>query len=289
VAPSTASPVRRYDHELSIESAERGAIMAEHSEWTPPPVDGIKASPARAYDYLLGGKDNYAADRAAAEAMLTIAPDTRLVARANRAFLARAVRLLAKSGVRQFIDLGSGIPTSPNVHEVAREVHPDARVAYVDNDPVVIAHDRALLATDPGTTAIKADIRRPADVLTDSRLRKLIDFDEPVGILLAAVLHVIGDEDDPAAIVAKYCEHMAPGSHLVISHFSADSDAAAMAHASRSTHFKVAFRSRDEILRWFDGLELIDPGLVTVQHWRPDADMPRPKQMEITAGVGRKT
>ncbi len=237
-----------------------------------------------------GGKDNYAVDREAAERVLAVVPDQRILARANRAFLVRAVRLLAESGIRQFVDLGTGIPTSPGVHEVACGVDASARTVYVDSDPIVTAHNDAMLAADERVAVIQQDIRRPGEILDDPRLRALINFDEPVGVLLVAVLHLIPDEQDPAGIVARFRGSMAPGSHLVLSQFSADSDPAAMAQlraVAAGTPVETYFRPRDEILPFFDGFELVQPGLVSVEQWRPGADAPATR-LKVTGGVGRK-
>ncbi|WP_067480632.1 SAM-dependent methyltransferase [Actinomadura hibisca] len=264
--------------------------MAEQVGRVPSGVDVNTPSPARGYDFLLGGKDNYAADRELAQKMLTVAPDTRAVARANRAFLVRAVRTLAEAGVRQFIDLGSGIPTSPNVHEVARTVHPEARVVYVDVDPIAAAHARALLATDASVTAVRADVRDPASVLADPGVTGLIDFAEPVGVLMVALLHVVAEDADPDALVAAFRAPLASGSHLVVSQFSTDSDPAAMEHASQPGPIQITFRSRERIGTWFDGMELLEPGVTDVTAWRPDGAAPaeQARRMRIAAAVGRK-
>ncbi|MEU4574275.1 SAM-dependent methyltransferase [Nonomuraea sp. ATR24] len=264
-------------------------------ERVPPGVDPGVPSSARVYDYLLGGKDHVAVDRAVAERLLAVAPDSRLVARANRIFLVRAVRHLAEQGVRQFIDVGAGIPTSPSVHEVAREVHPACRVIYVDYDPVVRLHAQVLLADSPGVESIQADLRRPADILTDPHVTGLIDFDQPVGVLLVGIFHFVKHEEDPAGIIAAFRKRMAPGSHLVLSHAMLESDPEARGELYRATANTPAhptFRSRDEVLALLDGFDLIGPGLVPVQDWRlaGDDDIPlmdgMPK-LRIDGAVGR--
>ncbi|MFD1939198.1 SAM-dependent methyltransferase [Nonomuraea mangrovi] len=270
--------------------------MAE-LERVPPGVDPTVPSSARVYDYLLGGKDHLAIDRAVAEALLAVAPDTRLVARANRIFLARAVRHLAEQGVRQFIDLGTGIPTSPSVHEVAREVNPACRVIYVDYDPVVRLHTQVLLADVPGVAGIQADLRRPKDILGDPHVTGLIDFDQPVGVLMVGVLHFVMDEENPAGIVAAFRERMAPGSHLVISHTMAESAPEALAQLKMATANSPAqgrFRDHSQVARLFDGFELIGPGLVPVQDWRigdEDEDqislLDGPPRLRVDGGVAR--
>ena len=257
---------------------------------TPPGIYPAIPNQARVYDYLLGGKDNYAADRAVVDEVLAVVPDVRRVARANRAFVLRTVAVLAQAGMHQFIDLGTGIPTSPSVHTVARQADPAVRVVYVDHDPVVQAHNEALLASDRRVATVLADIRRPEMVIGHREVQRLIDFTEPVGVLCVATLHLVRDEEDPAGIIARFRERMAPGSHLVVSQFAADSDPAATAqlHAvDAGTPVETYFRSRDEILGFFDGLELLEPGLVSVDEWRPEVTE-APTQLKIVGGVGRK-
>lgn len=251
-------------------------------------IDPTKPSAARIYDYLIGGKDNYAVDREAAEKLLAVVPDQRLLARANRAFAVRAVRALAQEGIRQFIDLGTGIPTSPSLHEVARTVDRTARVVYVDNDPIVKAHNDALLATFEGVVSIEGDIRRPQEIIDQVRGRKLIDLSEPVGLVLAAVLHLIPDGQDPAGIVARFRSHLAPGSYLVLSQFAAHSDPGAMARLraiADGTPVETYFRTREQIHRFFDGFQLLSPGVVDVEQWRPDGEAPSTR-LKISGGVG---
>jgi hypothetical protein len=224
--------------------------------------------PARIYDYWLGGKDNFAADRAAAEAALKNAPEFRDYAVGNRKFLVRATRYLAGgAGIRQFLDIGTGFPTSPNVHEIAT----DARVVYVDIDPMVYSHARGLLAKAPGATAVLADLRDPDTVLGAAGER--LDLGKPVGLMFVACLHHIRDHDDPAGIVARYLEKLAPGSYLVLSHCTSDMSPERMHIASIGAERSgVTFvpRGRDEILKLFNGKPLTSPGLVLVSHWRPD-------------------
>jgi hypothetical protein len=254
-------------------------------------VDPTKPSAARIYDYLLGGKDNFAVDREAAERVLVVAPDQRRLAQANRQFLIRAVRTIAAAGIRQFIDLGTGLPTSPSVHEIARAVNPAARVVYVDKDPIVKTHNDALLATDAGIVSLLADLRDAAGILGHPRLRELIDFTEPVGLLCVAVLHVVADEADPAGIIGTFRRQLPTGSHLVLSQFTADSDPAAMAElraVAAGTPVETFFRTRDEIRGFFGDLEFLPPGLVDVQDWRPDRPA-QPTRLKIAGGVARRT
>jgi hypothetical protein len=251
------------------------------------------AHPARMYDYYLGGKDNFPADREAAEQALAAAPAVREMARQNRAFLQRVVRFLAgEAGIRQFLDIGTGLPTQGNVHEIAQATMPDARVVYVDNDPIVVVHSDALLAGH-NTTAIQADLREPDAILDHPEVREVIDFDQPVAVLLVAVLHFIGDAEDPAGLVARLRDAMAVGSYLAISHGSSDLPrpepkmAANVVRAYQRTSTPVVLRSHAQIERFFDGFELVGPGLLQIQHWRPDGPVPNVPG-GIYGGVGRK-
>lgn len=262
------------------------------SEWFPAdPVEPGVPHPARVYDFWLGGKDNLAADRAAGEKVMAAFPQARKLARANRGFLVRAVRYLAERGVSQFIDLGTGFPTRPNVHEVARLAVPDARVLYVDNDPVVTAHNRALRATMPGVAAINGDIRCPQHVLADPELLMLIDFSKPVAVLFVAVLHFIRPEEDPGQIVAAFRDRMAPGSYLVISHGVSDSTdphtVGQIADAYSQATAAITPRTADEVAAWFGGFDMIPPGLTDVTRWFPGKP-PQPGLVHMAAGVGRR-
>ncbi|MFC7729743.1 SAM-dependent methyltransferase [Actinomadura keratinilytica] len=258
-------------------------------------VDPRTPNVPRMYDYLLGGKDNYAVDREAVHEVVRRAPDTPYMARENRAFLRRAVRFLAASGVRQFIDIGSGLPTQGNVHEIAHQVAPDSRIVYVDIDPVVLTHGRALLAGRPGVAVIQGDARRPDDILDDPELRKLVDIDRPVAVLMFAVLHFIDDADDPQGIAASLRAAMAPGSYLAISHVTDDFDSggrirdAAAAYDTASS--QITLRGRADVLRMFGDFELVEPGLTTLSKWRPDPGTTLPPDADrqwCYAGVGRK-
>jgi hypothetical protein len=240
-------------------------------------------NPARIYDYLLGGKDNFPADREVAEQLMAIAPVARDVVEDNRAFLRRAVRYLtAEAGIRQFVDLGSGLPTQGNVHEVAQAATADARVVYVDNDPMVVAHSRALLAGD-NTIVVQADLRDPDSILAHPDVRQLIDFDQPVALLLTAILHFFPDDQDPVGIVARFRDALPAGSHVAISHGTRDIPERpdltpeAMAEMGERverlyqlTTSSLVTRTRAEVERFFDGFDLLDPGVVEIQRWRPD-------------------
>jgi hypothetical protein len=238
-------------------------------------IDTSVAHPARVYDYWLGGKDNFAADREAAEEVIAIRPAILRDIRANRALLRRAVRYLAAdAGIRQFLDIGTGIPTSPNVHEVVQGVAPEARIVYVDNDPIVLSHARALLASTPQgvTDYIDADLRRPADILRQAR--QTLDFSQPVAVVLVGTLHLITDEEDPYAIVAELMAATVPGSYLLISHpaIDVDSESSTKVQTSYNQHVATTMtrRTRDEVARFFEGLEVLEPGIVQHHRWRPD-------------------
>jgi len=255
-----------------------------------------RPTPARMYDYYLGGKDNFAVDREAAEQVLSAAPEVRLLATENRAFLGRAVRFLAaEAGIRQFVDVGTGLPTQGNVHEVAQAVDPAARVVYVDNDPIVRAHARALLPSDGTTAVIEADLRDPRPILDHPDLRRLIRFDEPVAVLFMSVLHFIADEDDPYGTVAAFRDACVPGSYLALSHITAPEQntegatAAADVYKAKATSPAI-LRSPTEVRRYFEGYELVEPGLVRLPQWRPDdpGDALKADEVWMLAGVGRE-
>jgi len=264
---------------------------------TPVPagVNPSVPSPARMYDYYLGGRTNYAADREAAEKALSVVPSGRQIARANRYFLMRAVLLMADQGIRQFIDLGTGIPTSPNVHELAQAIHPDAHILYVDNDPVVAAHSRTLLTASESVKAIQADIRQPASILDSPELGALIDFSQPVGLLVVAVLHFVRDREDPLGIIHEFTRRIAPGSYLALSHITSDGTEprvqATIQQAYEQASAPAVFRTKAEIQACFSGFELIHPGLVDVTRWFPYAAVfsSHPPAVSFLAGLGCKT
>ncbi|WP_433325287.1 SAM-dependent methyltransferase [Spirillospora sp. CA-294931] len=273
-----------------------GRAAGKGRERTLDAVDLRTPNVARMYDYLLGGKDNYAADREAVEEVVRRAPDTPFVARENRAFLGRGVRFLAESGIRQFVDIGSGLPTQGNVHEIAHQIAPDARVVYADVDPIVLTHGRALLAGTPGVAVIQGDARRVEDILAHPELTKLIDLDQPVAVLMLAVLHFIDDADDPPGIVARLRSAMAPGSHLMISHVTADFDDDCRVREAGAVYEKatsqITLRARAEVERLFDGFDLVEPGLTTLSLWRPRPGSTVPFGAErqwCYAGVGRRS
>jgi O-methyltransferase involved in polyketide biosynthesis len=252
------------------------------------PFDPTKPNIARVWDYWLGGKDNFAADRELAQTMLEVQPISALMARENRQFLSRAVSYVAAHGVRQFIDVGAGLPTVLNTHEIARNVEPEARVAYVDNDPVVISHARSLLAKSPGVIAVPGDMRDPARILADARLAELIDLAEPASVILSAILH-FADAATAREVGAAFARALVPGSYLIIS-VGTGSRAEGENFASAYTAGHIRTHSPEEILSFFDGLELVPPGLVPVQAWYGDAPAPEvePRTANFIGGVARK-
>jgi hypothetical protein len=262
-------------------------------------IDTSKAHPARMYDFLLGGTDHFEADREAIAGLLEAVPNARTGARENRAFLGRAVRfLVAEAGIRQFLDIGAGLPTASNVHQVAQSVAPDTRVAYIDNDPIVTAHAQALLASDPaGRTAyIQADLHDPEAILGHPAVRETLDFTRPVALMLLAVLHFFPDDEDPGSIVSTLLGALPPGSYLVASQTTADFADPRQAAAGVSAVHRagVPFRTRtaaEFAAVAFAGLELVPPGLAAVSEWRPEeTGTPRPLPAEVAyyGAVGRK-
>jgi SAM-dependent methyltransferase len=267
----------------------------DRPSWAPADVDLDRPSVARVYDYYLGGSHNFAADRAFGEQVMRAMPSVTALARSNRAFLRRAVRELAGQGVRQFLDLGSGIPTVGNVHEVLADAgFGDSRVVYVDHDPVAVAHSRAILAGVPGTAVVAGDLRFPAEVLAQPQVQGLLDLTRPVAFLLVAVLHFVADEQRPADIVAGYAAAGVPGSHVVLSHAGidrpltpAEEDAYEM---YRKSPTPVFLRTRDQVEKLLGGLTVLEPGVVATHQWRPDGDEHPPADGDAigSAVVARK-
>jgi hypothetical protein len=248
---------------------------------------------ARVYDYWLGGKDNFAADRELGEQTLAAYPNLVFSVRANRAFLARAVRFLAaEQGIRQFLDIGTGIPTANNTHQVAQHIAPESRIVYVDNDPIVLSHAQALLQSSPqGACAyLDADLRDPDGILDQAA--RTLDFSQPVAVMLIAVMHFIGDEDEAAAIMRKLMEACASGSFVAISHVASDIDAQQQGEMVRRLNQSVAekatMRDRAGVTRLFAGLELVEPGVVRVAQWRPDSEIEAASPTGLWGGVARK-
>jgi hypothetical protein len=257
-------------------------------------IDTRVAHPARVYDYFLGGKNNFPADREAAERILAGNPGMRDTCREQRAYLRRVVRFLAQAGIRQFIDIGTGLPTQENTHEVAQAVAPDARVAYVDNDPIVLAHARVLMSDRAfgRTVFLHADVREPEKLLADPELRDLIDFDRPVAVLMLGILHFMPDDVHPAAIIRTLLEPTPPGSHLAISQGTRDVDpegCEAVQAAYGTSAIRTRARSREEVVELMGpGMELVEPGIVLLADWRPEGEPPAAKQRITYAAVGRK-
>jgi S-adenosyl methyltransferase len=241
-------------------------------ESAPPGIDTRMPNMARMYDYALGGKDNFAADREAVEKLFSFSPENRDVPRANRRFLGRAVRFAAAQGIRQFLDLGTGLPSQGHVHEVVAQIEPGAHVVYVDYDPVVVSHARALLVDSDSVTAVQADIRDPQGILAHPDVTGLIDFSRPVAVLFVAVLHGIPDRDDPADIVRAFAGCVSPGSYLILSHLTSEGHPPELVKQKEEVFARsnapVSYRSRAEILRMFDGFTLVEPGLTAVTQWR---------------------
>lgn len=276
------------------------SIGAGGSGRRPPEIDTSTPSVARVYDAVLNGKDNFAVDRAVRDQLLEIQPEGLVLPRDNRAWLTRVVRYLSDVvGIDQFLDCGSGLPTADNTHQIAQRVHPQARVVYVDNDPVVLAHGRALLEENTVTRFVAGDVRHPRQLLSDPAMRQLLDFDRPVGLLHAGILHHVLDEDGPLDVLAGYLDALAAGSHLAISHFHNPRDGSEVADAAQRAEQVLVggelgsgtFRSPAEIERFFDGLELLDPGVVFLADWRPDVaerhPLAVPRQLML-GGLARK-
>ena len=258
-----------------------------------PEIDTSVAHIARVYDYWLGGKDNFAPDRAAAEAAMREDPNVVEGVRGNRAFLARAVRYLTgQARVRQFLDIGTGIPAADNTHEVAQDLAPGSRVVYVDNDPIVLAHARALLISDTkGATAyLDEDLRNVAELIQSAA--GTLDLSEPVAVMLIGILQCIPDEDDPAGIIKQLMDAVPPGSYLAISHPASDIDVVGIRNLAYQLHelmpMELKFRSRAEVAALFDGLELVEPGVVRVPKWRPDSEADAANPATVWGGVARK-
>jgi hypothetical protein len=252
-------------------------------------IDTSVPHPARRYDYWLGGKDNFAADRESGDAVAAAYPGIHIAAIENRRFLGRAVGFLAReAGIRQFLDIGTGIPSANNTHEVAQAIAPESRIVYVDNDPIVLVHARALLTSSPeGATAyLDADLRDPDRILNHPDLHRTIDLSQPVGLMLVAILHFILDSDQPYEIVSRLLKALPPGSYLVITHATYDflpPDTVAQLNAANEAR-GVVFRprSRAEVARFLDGLELVPPGIVPVSEWRPEGDEPYPSDVDAS-------
>ena len=281
------------DPPISDDPPILGAGLLEPG-WAPELIDTATAHPARMYDYYLGGKDNYQVDRDAAEEVMAIMPQTRMAARANRDFLGRVVRHLTGLGVRQFLDIGTGIPGPGNTGEVAHTLAPDARVVYVDNDPIVLAHAEALLAKADRarTTVIGGDLRDPRAILANPRVRDVLDFTEPIALLLIAVLHFVREDENPYGVVRHLMNAVPAGGYLAMSHATGDFDPASAQEGVRAyTQAGARFvpRTRSQFAAFFDGIELLEPGIVQVPYWHPDEELsPEAASVWSYGGVGRK-
>ncbi|HBF85181.1 MAG TPA: hypothetical protein DD420_36215 [Streptomyces sp.] len=270
----------------------------ERPAWAPQGIDISVPSVSRMYDFYLGGSHNFEVDREAARKVMEFLPGLPKTMQANRAFMRRAVNFAVASGVTQFLDIGSGIPTFGNVHEVAQAADPEARVAYVDHDPVAVAHSQAVLEGNDRTVVAAADLRRPKEILEHPDIRALLDLDKPVALLLVAVLHFIEDTDEPYAAVAELREALAPGSLLVLTHASyegiprSQEEAGGAVGVYRTIRNPLIMRSRAETSRFFEGYEMVEPGLVSMPDWRPESPEARaqedPYAFSGFAGVGRK-
>ncbi|HWC79938.1 MAG TPA: SAM-dependent methyltransferase [Pseudonocardiaceae bacterium] len=269
-------------------------VSDDQLDWVPSDIDLTRPNAARIYDYVLGGANNFAVDRDFAKRLLVTMPDAQVQAQQNRNFLRRAVSFLVGRGVRQFLDLGSGIPTVGNTHEVAQRLDPEVRVLYVDNEPVAVAHSELILADNPRADVLRADVADPAGVVGHPRATALLDFSRPIGVLMFAIVHFMPDEADPAGLVAGYRDATVPGSYLAMTHGTADHrpELRPVAEAYQQTANPVTLRSRAAVLALFDGYELVPPGLVFGPAWRPEVpagDVPgEERDSTIYGAVGRK-
>jgi O-methyltransferase involved in polyketide biosynthesis len=269
--------------------------MSNEQRPVPDGIDVNTPSVARVYDYFLGGKDNFEADRRVGDALYAIAPDTTRTAPLHREFLVRGVRYLAAQGITQFVDLGSGLPTADNTHQAAHAVNPDCSVVYVDNDPIVLAYGRAILADHPRTRIVQADFRSPGDITSAPGFTELIDPTRPVAWLMLSVVHHLGDEEHPEQLVEQYKSVMAPGSYLFLSHFlrrPGDARIDRLETVMRESLGSGRFRTQQEIEGFFRDMDMVDPGVVPTALWRPTTRI-APKDMEtshilISGGMGRK-
>jgi hypothetical protein len=287
-----------------------GGSALTRPSWVTDEIDLSRPSASRVYDFYLGGFHNFSSDREMAERAIKDWPDLPLIMRSNRAFLRRAVSYLIEQGVRQFLDIGSGIPTVGNVHEVAQDLAPQARIVYVDLDPVAVAHSKAILAGNPNATVLSGDLRKPDGVLADLAQNGLLDLSQPIGLLMVAVLHFVGDQDQPAEAIASFRDALPSGSYLVISHATHELHPPELTDFHRDLYRKTAtpmtMRTRVQVQSLFDGFEPVEPGVVLSEHWHPDSgpdteagsgvdsgadpgvEVEHPERFPIWAGIGRK-
>jgi SAM-dependent methyltransferase len=270
----------------------------ERPAWAPRSIDISVPSVSRIYDFYLGGSHNFEVDREAARKAMGFMPGLPKIMQANRAFMRRAVRFAADEGITQFLDIGSGIPTFGNVHEVAQSASPGARVVYVDHDPVAVAHSEAVLAGNADAGVVAADLRKPQEILASPEVQQLIDLKRPVALLLVAILHFVEDQDDPYGAVAELRDALAPGSLLLLTHASYEGiplppeQAVGTVDVYKDIRNPLIMRSRDEIARFFEGYDMVEPGLVPMPHWRPETETWNPDDEDPWAfsgfgGVGR--
>jgi S-adenosyl methyltransferase len=272
---------------------DRSDRVSQQTNWVPTSVNTDTASAARLYDYLLGGSHNFAVDRQLAEKILAIQPEAKRFAIMNRGFMRRAVLYMLEQGIRQFLDLGSGIPTVGNVHEIAQDVDPSARVVYVDNESVAAAHGQLLLADNANVVMLQADITKPGLVLTDAETRRVLDFSKPIGLLAITIGHYLLDEVDPQGVFKAYRDALPAGSYLAITHFTNDFDVVKgdeIEEAMKASQNRAQARTRTEVQRLFGDFEMIEPGLVTTSQWRPERpdEVEEPERDGLYAGVARK-
>lgn len=268
--------------------------MTLSKAWIPEGVNPDIPSMARSYDYLLGGAHNFAVDRQVVEEVIAAMPEAREIAMITRAFLRRTVLSMVSAGVRQFLDIGSGIPTIGNVHELAQGADPEARVVYVDVDPVAVAHSNVILEGNDRVAAIQADLAEPDFILDHPRTRQLLNFTQPIGLVMIGVLPFVPDESQPYQVMARYRAALAPDSYLAITHFTADvrpTEAKAVVEIARKRNTDTNPRSREQVVRFFDGFELLEPGVVSAALWRPDSRTEfagRPARDQVLGGLGRR-
>ena len=274
---------------------DRSAVPGgpEELDTTATGIDTTVPHSARIWNYWLGGKDNFAVDREAGDAWAATFPGVRDIALASRSFLTRSIRYLAEeAGIRQFLDIGTGLPTADNTHQVAQRIAPEARIVYIDNDPMVLAHARALLTSEPegATDYLDADLRDTATILDQAA--QILDFSQPVAVILMAIMHLIPDTDDPCGIIDRLMATVPPGSYLALSQIASDIDrqnvAAARDQVGRFMPVKQTYRSHAEVMRFFHGLEIVEPGVVVIQEWHPDSQADAALPSALWGGVGRK-
>ena len=269
-------------------------MLVDRPDWAPKDVDIEKASAARLYDFFLGGSYNFEVDRELGRKVAAVAPGVFDFTRLNRAFLRRAVRYLVDQGVDQFLDIGSGIPTAGNVHEIAQKANPDARIVYVDNEPVAVAHSDLLLEGNPNAIAVEADLRDPDSILGHPKTRQMLDFSRPIGLLTVAVYHFIPESDEPLALAARYRSALPSGSYLALSHVTMDAmgeQIRQLIELYRNSQNPVTARTREQFTAMFEGFDIVEPGVVFTPQWHPESPEDvgeHPEESAVYAAVDRK-